>query len=414
MSTGPSNSDRLEQTLESTRRSVRQLEIEAHRIRADLTRIEAEVESGVAGADVLESRRRDLSDVHRRAREVAREVPAFEVTAPISDPVAAPAPAPNWQPAAEPLPAGIDIQLGGPPQFAPAVEPGDSTPEILDATAAELPSTAETPLPKANVRRAMPPVMTSFALHAALLFLAVSITVVTIVERELPFTASVVDVEEEPSIPIEHLDAAELGPPGDAELPGALVESADFDAAGPIFDDVAPVDFQSVVGPTNLGDLGSFTSLPADLDTMMAGAGGLDADGVGGPSGLGSGNQRGEGGGGSRKGGAMGSSLFFGAESKGNRFVYVVDNSSSMKDGRLQFAVAELQKSVGALTQKQSFYVIFVSDQTYPMFYPTAEPAMLPATAANKQRLAEWLPKAILASGKNRELIKAMDLAASL
>ena len=60
------------------------------------------------------------------------------------------------------------------------------------------------------------------------------------------------------------------------------------------------------------------------------------------------------------------------------------------------------------------FYVIFVSDQTYPMFYPQAAPGMLPATAPNKKRLAEWLPKAILASGKNRELIKAMDMAAAL
>jgi len=58
--------------------------------------------------------------------------------------------------------------------------------------------------------------------------------------------------------------------------------------------------------------------------------------------------------------------------------------------------------------------VIFVSDRPYPMFYPTAEPDIVAATPANKQRLAEWAPKAILASGKNRELNKAMDLAASL
>ena len=32
----------------------------------------------------------------------------------------------------------------------------------------------------------------------------------------------------------------------------------------------------------------------------------------------------------------------------------------------------------------------------------------------NKQRLVDVAPKAILASGKNRELIKAMDMAASL
>jgi hypothetical protein len=85
-----------------------------------------------------------------------------------------------------------------------------------------------------------------------------------------------------------------------------------------------------------------------------------------------------------------------------------------MKGGRLEIAVSELIKTVEGLSPRQSFYVIFVSDKTYALFYPNQEPNLVPATPANKQRLAEWAPKAILASGKNRELIKAMDLAASL
>ncbi len=108
------------------------------------------------------------------------------------------------------------------------------------------------------------------------------------------------------------------------------------------------------------------------------------------------------------------STFFFGTEAKGNRFVFIVDNSSSMKGGRLEMAVAELIRTVEGLTARQSFYVIFVSDQTYPMFYPQQEPTLVPATTANKKRLADWAPKAILASGKNRELIKAMDMAAAL
>jgi len=48
------------------------------------------------------------------------------------------------------------------------------------------------------------------------------------------------------------------------------------------------------------------------------------------------------------------------------------------------------------------------------MFYPQVEPALIPASPLNKKRLVEWLPKAILASGKNRELITAMNLAAQL
>jgi hypothetical protein len=106
--------------------------------------------------------------------------------------------------------------------------------------------------------------------------------------------------------------------------------------------------------------------------------------------------------------------VFFGTRSQGNRFVFIVDNSSSMKGGRLEAAIAELLRTVDSLSPRQAFYVIFVSDQTYPMFYPQPAADLLPATAPNKERLAEWLPNAILASGKNRELIKAMDLAASL
>jgi hypothetical protein len=113
-------------------------------------------------------------------------------------------------------------------------------------------------------------------------------------------------------------------------------------------------------------------------------------------------------------GGDLGEAIFFGARSKGDRFVFVVDNSSSMKGGRLETAIAELLKTTDALTPRQSFYVIFVSDQPYPMFFPATAPDLVPATPANKQRLAQWLPRAILASGNNRQLIKAMDMAAAL
>jgi hypothetical protein len=142
-----------------------------------------------------------------------------------------------------------------------------------------------------------------------------------------------------------------------------------------------------------MGDVGQLDALPSELGTLMAGAG---SQGAGPP------------------GGELGDAVFFGTRSQGNRIVFVVDNSSSMKDGRLDAAVAELVRSVEALSPRQAFYVIFVSDQTYPMFFPQPAADLLPATAPNKKRLAEWLPKALLASGKNRELIKAMDLAASL
>jgi hypothetical protein len=131
---------------------------------------------------------------------------------------------------------------------------------------------------------------------------------------------------------------------------------------------------------------------------LMAGAGG-GGDGEGG---------------GLAGGGQLGAAMFFGTQSRGNRFVFLVDNSSSMKDGRLEAAIAELQRSVAAMSRRQAFYVIFVSDQTYPMFYPERAPQLLPATDPNKKQLGEWLKKVTLAGGKNRELINAIDMAAAL
>ncbi len=194
-----------------------------------------------------------------------------------------------------------------------------------------------------------------------------------------------------------------------------MVQAADVkglqaDVPGPTVSDVIPVGFESVEGPPNAGEAG-IDAPPDDTGTMPAGAGGTRTDGKGAPSGTGSGQKRGTG---SGTRGGTGSALFFGTQTKGDRFVFVVDNSASMKGGRLEMALAELVKTVEGLTPRQSFYVIFVSDQPYPMFYPQAEPALVPATPQNKNRLREWLPKAILASGHNREMIKAMDMAAAL
>jgi hypothetical protein len=114
------------------------------------------------------------------------------------------------------------------------------------------------------------------------------------------------------------------------------------------------------------------------------------------------------------RGEPLGFSTFFGSRSQGDRFVFIVDNSSSMKNGRLEAALVELGRSVEALGRRQSFYVIFVADQVYPMFYPDRASELAVATPENKQKLAAWLGKVQLAGGNNRELVKAIDLAAEL
>ncbi|MEM6329464.1 MAG: hypothetical protein AAF790_04355, partial [Planctomycetota bacterium] len=89
--------------------------------------------------------------------------------------------------------------------------------------------------------------------------------------------------------------------------------------------------------------------------------------------------------------GRPGATRFFGAKSRGDRFVFLIDNSGTMKEGRLETTMLELQRAVGAMNAKQHFYVVFYSDQAYPMFFPDSVAEMQPATRQNKRRLGDWL-----------------------
>src|SRR3954447_9010912 len=85
MALNSSNPDQLEETLESTRRSVRQLEIEAYRIRHDLTRIEAELVGGLAPA--VPDQRRAASEVAltERAEPLAPTISIPDVHPPLDE-----------------------------------------------------------------------------------------------------------------------------------------------------------------------------------------------------------------------------------------------------------------------------------------------------------------------------------------
>ena len=150
----------------------------------------------------------------------------------------------------------------------------------------------------------------------------------------------------------------------DPQLQDTISDSPQLDVASPVVGEVTPVDFESTAGPASLGDMGSLGSLPRDLGIDATGAGGLDADGTGAPSGLEAGSRRRGGGSGrggdgdARSSGRTGSAMFFGTKSQGSRFVFVVDNSSSMKGAGWELAAAELIKTVEGLSEKQSFYVI--------------------------------------------------------
>jgi hypothetical protein len=330
------------------------------------------------------------------------------------------------QPAPNSIEPSIETTSGGEVEESTALAAGNwigATDDVagMSAVEADFESSVDFPIASTGIllnrsvkrsRRVTPSVAASLALHGAVILAIFSITVATIGRSEPAFTTTILDLGEKPPANDENFD---LGQFSDLAVDDNLVQAADVkglqaDATGPIVSDVVPVGFESVEGPPNAGEAG-MDAPPTEAGTMPAGAGGMRTDGKGTPSGTGSGQKRGTG---SGTRGGTGSALFFGTQTKGDRFVFVVDNSSSMKGGRLEMALTELVKTVEGLTPRQSFYVIFVSDQPYPMFFPQTEPALVPATPQNKNRLREWLPKAILASGHNREMIKAMDMAAAL
>ncbi|HVT30021.1 MAG TPA: hypothetical protein VHE81_18530 [Lacipirellulaceae bacterium] len=427
MSDHPLNSDWLERALESARRRVRQVEIDACRIRTDLAQLEVTNAASVIDSDVAGYVREDLcgtrplaNDLHDPATEEEYIGPSPEVT--ILDESAKIATLEiGWQPAATPLPDGMDILVSAPmPTEMAACE---QKPEQTATEHVPEPSnlTKLAGRPRHIYRRPTSPLMASLLVHGAVLFLAASVTVATIDRIDPQFAPTVLDLSHEPAKKSVEFDPHELADLGKTGIHKALADLPKFDGLAALDQPPMPIDLKSLDGPVSLGRAGLPDMIPTEPGTLMNGAGGASAAGHGAPIGLGHANQRGGGRADhatsprtARAGNRSDSTFFFGTQAKGNRFVFIVDNSSSMKGGRLEMAVAELIRTVDSLTARQSFYVIFVSDQTYPMFYPQQEPTLALATNANKKRLAEWAPKAILASGKNRELIKAMDMAAAL
>jgi len=86
-----------------------------------------------------------------------------------------------------------------------------------------------------------------------------------------------------------------------------------------------------------------------------------------------------------------GGAEFYGAKTRGKRFVFIIDNSLSMNKGRFESALYELMYTVGKMASDQEFYVYFFSDTAYPLFYPRPAEGMVKATKENKQRLYQWL-----------------------
>jgi hypothetical protein len=188
-------------------------------------------------------------------------------------------------------------------------------------------------------------------------------------------------------------------------------DSANEDAADlpePSLSDLAAVSELLVVAdmamPDDLVSLDTAAVMPVSFDSadLLATVGG-------GGEGEAGGNRGGAG----RGAGTAGAPTFFGRKGQGQSVCFVCDNSNSYRDGGFHMVLAEVARAVDALQPGQSFFVIFFSDDAYPMCHPEPLDALLPATRENKQRLQTWLNTLEMCSG-GQGIHEALKLAAEL
>lgn len=102
------------------------------------------------------------------------------------------------------------------------------------------------------------------------------------------------------------------------------------------------------------------------------------------------------------------SANFYGIEANGNDFVFVVDLSGSMHGARFRRARGEVSRSIESLEAPQRYFVIFFSDQEWPM--PARD--LLEATEENLKATRRWVKLAQCQGGTNPlpALLHALDL----
>lgn len=110
--------------------------------------------------------------------------------------------------------------------------------------------------------------------------------------------------------------------------------------------------------------------------------------------------------------GLKAAATFFGAKAAARSIVFVVDNSNSMGNGKLETALIELNKAIELLQPTQKFYIIFYSDTAYPLFYPQTVKYLVPATNENKRKVGYWLESIQMCL--RTDAMDAMKLARSL
>jgi len=104
---------------------------------------------------------------------------------------------------------------------------------------------------------------------------------------------------------------------------------------------------------------------------------------------------------------------FFGAQAEGNRFVFVIDSSGSMRGPRWEALCKELIRAIKSLSPDQEFFVISFDSMAHPMF-GVAPPRgkFLTADDKNFERFQNWLRS--IRHGSNTYPASAVGIAIKL
>lgn len=222
--------------------------------------------------------------------------------------------------------------------------------------------------------RRSPPWVTSIVVHALVLF-ALGLATMAVLHEPEPMLMASIGLPSETAV--AELAEVEISA-AEIELESPVMQP--LDAPLPEPHSASPVVLAAYNDPLNADETGefAFAELPLGNAALLEAGSSDTGDRAGGNSG-GTGEA------------SLPSVAFFGAEARAKEIAFVVDNSNSMDEGRLETALLEVARSVQALAPEQSFYVVFYSDAAYGLFHPDTADGFVPATPENKRRLREWL-----------------------
>jgi hypothetical protein len=193
MSDGSPNLERRQKALQAVRRHVRRLEIETHRVKAHLARLEADYEEDVADWMSRKLRRRSSPKEQRidpphnfsatNGNESAAPVDQFtSVDVAVVKGVDAAPPATNVRRITEAHPTAR-------PKKPPASDKPGPLPQVAIGVASD--KVIVRPTRRRSKQRAtVPPLIASAALHAAGLLFCISFGFVTVIQQSVPLFAS--------------------------------------------------------------------------------------------------------------------------------------------------------------------------------------------------------------------------------